>query len=277
MDTWSGFRGEDLIDMSFERMADEYERTLKAAGLLYMLTKDGADNETLANLGKNGRLMSSRNYDDCMTLKRQRVGHCCTRSACRTCRVYRCPVVPHHGCMRSARHACGLLFYPQPQLYDYYAQPYEYYGQQLVFAKYQAQPMYHGYGSRREGHVHQEEQPPPPPPLPNRWLTRGGGLTGGDNLPLKKEEDAAVAYADREAKPEEEQEAVPYGGAPEPEAKPEDEQEHAYPRERPPARGEPCLTQKGPEADVATGGGTGCGCVVSHAFCRSACRALMWL
>ena len=32
MDTWSGFRGEDLIDMSFEKMADKYERTLKAAG-----------------------------------------------------------------------------------------------------------------------------------------------------------------------------------------------------------------------------------------------------
>ena len=39
MDTWSGFRGEDLINMSFERMADKYERTLKTAGLLrYILT-----------------------------------------------------------------------------------------------------------------------------------------------------------------------------------------------------------------------------------------------
>ena len=59
MDTWSGFRGEDLIDMSFE-MDDKYERTLKAAGLLrYMLTQDGADDETLANLSKNWRLISS--------------------------------------------------------------------------------------------------------------------------------------------------------------------------------------------------------------------------
>ena len=76
MDTWSGFRGEDLIDMSFEKMADKYERTLKAAGSLrYMLTRDGADDETLAYLGKNWRLMSSNDYDDYMTLKRQRVCH----------------------------------------------------------------------------------------------------------------------------------------------------------------------------------------------------------
>ena len=92
MDTWSGFRGKDLIDMSFERMADKYERTLKAAGwLCYMLTQDGADDETLANLGKNWRLMSSRDYDEYMTLKRQRVCHCYTRFACCTCRLYRCP------------------------------------------------------------------------------------------------------------------------------------------------------------------------------------------
>ena len=39
MDTWSGFRREDLIDMSFGKMAYKYERTLKAAGWLrYMLT-----------------------------------------------------------------------------------------------------------------------------------------------------------------------------------------------------------------------------------------------
>ena len=89
MDTWSGFRGEDLIDMSFEKMAGKYERTLKAARLLrYMLTQDGADDETLANPGKNWRLMRSRDYDDYMTLKRQRVCHCCTRSACRTCRLH---------------------------------------------------------------------------------------------------------------------------------------------------------------------------------------------
>ena len=60
MDMWSGFRGEDLIDMSFERMADKYERTLKAARFLrYMLTQDGADDETLANVGKNWRLMTA--------------------------------------------------------------------------------------------------------------------------------------------------------------------------------------------------------------------------
>ena len=63
MDTWSGFRGEDLIDMSFEKTADKYERTLKAAwSLRYMLTQDGADDETLAKLGKNWRLMSSSDY-----------------------------------------------------------------------------------------------------------------------------------------------------------------------------------------------------------------------
>ena len=76
----------------------------------------------------------------------------------------------------------------------------------------------------------------PHPLLPNRWLTRGGGVTGGDNLPLKKEEDKAVAYADPEAKPEDEQEAVPYGGAPELEAKPENKQEPANPREPPRGR-----------------------------------------
>ena len=93
MDTWSGFRGEDLIDVSFEKMADKYERTLQAAGLLrYMLTQAGDDDETLANLGKNWRLMRSSDYDDYMTLKRQTVCHCCTRSACRTCRLYRCPL-----------------------------------------------------------------------------------------------------------------------------------------------------------------------------------------
>ena len=76
MDTWSGFRGEDLIDMSFKKMADEYQRTLKAAGLLrYMLTQAGADDETLANMGKNCRLLSSSEYEDYMTLKRQRVCH----------------------------------------------------------------------------------------------------------------------------------------------------------------------------------------------------------
>ena len=102
----------------------------------------------------------------------------------------------------------------------------------------------------------------PPEPV----VDEGGEVTGGDNLPLKKEEDEAVAYADPEAKPEEEHEAVPYGGAPELEAKPEDKPEPADPREPPPARGEPLLTQKCPEADVATGGGTGCGCVQSHAL-----------
>ena len=59
---------------------------------------------------------------------------------------------------------------------------------------------------------------------------------------------------------------MPHGGAPEPEAKPVDKQQPADPRKPPPARGEPLLTQKGPEADVATGGGTGCGCVPSHAL-----------
>ena len=65
MDTWSGFRGEDLIDMSFEKMADKYEPLARD-----MLTQDGADDETLANLGKNWRMMSSSDYDDYMTLKR---------------------------------------------------------------------------------------------------------------------------------------------------------------------------------------------------------------
>ena len=108
--------------------------------------------------------MSSRDYDDYMTLKRQRVRHCCTRSACRTCRLYRCPWRPsstlHALCAsylwslllflaplitaaRALRVICagscsGYLrpipqtaqpaYYLQPQPYDYYAQPYEYYG-----------------------------------------------------------------------------------------------------------------------------------------------------
>ena len=58
---------------------------------------------------------------------------------------------------------------------------------------------------------------------------------------------------------EAEQEALP-------EAKPEDKQHPVDTREPPPARGERLLTQKGPEADAATGGGTGCGCVPSHAL-----------
>ena len=98
---------------------------------------------------------------------------------------------------------------------------------------------------------------------------------GGEvDVPLKKvQEDEAVPYggppepeAKPEEKPEEEQDAVAQGGAPEPEAKPEDKQQPADPREPPPARGEPLLTQKGPEADVATCGETGCGCVLSHAL-----------
>ena len=156
-------------------------------------------------------------------------------------------------------------YYPQPQPYDYFGQPYEYYGQQPVYAKYPAQPMYHGYGS------HQEEQPPPPPPgiPPAPEVDEGGKV----DFPLKKEEDEAEPYGGApgpetkpEQKPEPDQEAVPHGGAPEPEAKPEHKQQPADPRELPPARREPLLTQKGPEADVATVGGTGCGCVPSHAL-----------
>ena len=229
MDAWIAFRGEDLIDMFFERMADNNERTLKAARLpRYMLTQDGADDETLANLGKNWRLVSSRDCDNYMTLQRQRVCHCCTLSACCTCRLYCCPwrpsslllalcasyvlsrllsLVPHITAARALRVICvgscfGYLrpiqttvqpvYYPQPQPYDHYAQPYEYYGREPVFAKYQPQPVYHGYWSQRAEHVHQEEQPPPPPPDP--VVDEEVEVTGGDNLPLKKEEHAAVAY-----------------------------------------------------------------------------------
>ena len=81
--------------------------------------------------------------------------------------------------------------------------------------------MYHGYGSHREEHVHQEEQPPPPPGIPPAPVVDEGGEV---NVPLKKqEEDEVVPYggapepeAKPEEKPEEEQEAVPHGGAPEP-------------------------------------------------------------
>ena len=133
--------------------------------------------------------------------------------------------------------------YLQPQPYDYYAQPYEYHGYHTSLAKYQAQHHgYHGYEAPRE------EQPPPPPPEP--VVDEGGEVTGRDNLPLKKEEDEAAAYP----------------GTQEPEAKPEQKQAPADSREPPPARGEPLLTQKDPEADVATGGGTGCGCVPSRAL-----------
>ena len=95
-----------------------------------------------------------------------------------------------------------------------------------MYAKYQAQPMYHEYGSHRAEHVHQEEQPAPPPPAP--VVDEGGEV----DVPLKKEEDEAVPCggapepeAKPEEKPEEEQEAVPHGGAPELEAKAEDKQE----------------------------------------------------
>ena len=148
-------------------------------------------------------------------------------------------------------------YYLQPQPYDYYGQPYQYYGQQPVYAKYPAQPMYHGYES------HQEE--PPPPPLgipPAQEVDERGEL----DFPLKKEADEAEASGgapEPEAKPEEKPETVQEA---EPEAKPEDKQQPADPREPRPARGEPLLTQKGPEAGVATGVATGCGCVPSHAL-----------
>ena len=205
-----------------------------------------------------------------MTLKRHMVYHCFAHSACRTCRLYRCPRRPssllhvlcasyvlcllpslaplitaaralrvirvgsYFGYRRCIPQTAQPAYYLQPQLYDFFAQPYEYHGQHPVFAKYQVQPMYHGYGSHREEHVNQEEQPPPPSPEP--VVDEVGEVNGGDNLPVKKEEDEAVACADPEAKPEDEQEAVPYRGAPEPEAKPEDKQEPADPREPPPAR-----------------------------------------
>ena len=107
--------------------------------------------------------------------------------------------------------------------------------------------------------------PPPPPGIPPALEVDEGGEI---DFPLKKGED----------------EAEPSGGAPEPEprleekvvqeaelealpeAKPEDKQQPANPREPPPARGEPLLTQKGPEADAPSGGGTGCGCVPSDAL-----------
>ena len=111
----------------------------------------------------------------------------------------------------------------------------------------------------------ERSRPHPPPGIPPAPEVDEGGEI---DFLLKKEED----------------EADPSGGAPEPqpkleekvvqeaeqealpEAKPEDKQQPADPREPPPARGEPLLTQKGPEADAATGGGTGCGCVPSHAL-----------
>ena len=75
--------------------------------------------------------------------------------------------------------------------------------------------------------------------------------SGGAPEPEAKLEEKVVQEAEQEALPE---------------AKPEDKQQPADPREPPPARGELLLTQKGPEADAATGGGTGCGCVPSHAL-----------
>ena len=117
--------------------------------------------------------------------------------------------------------------------------------------------MYHGYESR------QKEPPPPPPGIPPAPEVDEGGEI---DFLLKKEDDEAEPYggapepeAKLEEKPEAEQEA-------EAEAKPEDKQQPADPREPPQARGDPLLTQKGPQADVATGGGTECGCVPSHAL-----------
>ena len=154
-------------------------------------------------------------------------------------------------------------YYPQPQPYDYYGQPYQYYGQQPVYAKYPAQPMYCGY------ECHQEEPPPPPPGIPPApEVDEGGEL----DFLLKKEEDEAepsggAPEPTTQAKPEEKPEAVQEAEQEaEPEAKPEDKQQPADPREPPPFRAEPLLTQKGPEAGLATGGGTGCGCVPSHAL-----------
>ena len=154
-------------------------------------------------------------------------------------------------------------YYTQPQPYDYYGQPYQYYGQQPVYAKYPAQPMYRAYES------HQEEPSPPPPGIPPApEVDEGGEL----DFPLKKEEDEAepsggAPEPSTEAKPGEKPEAVQEAEQEaEPEAKTEDKEQPAHPREPPPARGEPLLTQKGPEAGAAAGGGTECGCVPSHAL-----------
>ena len=102
--------------------------------------------------------------------------------------------------------------------------------------------------------------------LPHRRLTRGGEI----DFPLKKEEHEAEPSGgapEPEAKVEEKPEVVQESEEEAlPEAKPEDKKQPAHPREPPPARGERLLTQKGPEADAATGGVTGCGCVPSHAL-----------
>ena len=102
---------------------------------------------------------------------------------------------------------------------------------------------------------------PPLVSLPHRRWTRGG------EIPAQEEDEAEPSGGAPEPQPkleekmvqEAEQEALP-------EAKPEDKQQPADTGEPPLARGEPLLTQKGPEADAATGGGTGCGCVPSHAL-----------
>ena len=163
-------------------------------------------------------------------------------------------------------------YYPQPQpqakQYDYYGQSYQYYEQQPVYAP--AQLMYQGYESHREE--------PPPPPLgipPAREVDEGGEIS----LSLKKEEDEAepsVGAPEPEPKLEEKvvQEAVQEAL---PEAKPEDKQQPADTRQPPPARGEPLLTQKGPEANAATGGVTGAGVFRPMRYRRSACPALIWL
>ena len=139
MDTCSGFRGEDLIDMLFEKMADKYERTLKAAGFLrYMLT--------------------------CLCS--------CPRRPSSVLHAF-CASYVSTPVLQTAQTAYYPQPQPQPQPYDYYGQSYQYYGQQPVYAKYPAQLMYQGYES------HQEEPPPPLVSLPQRRLTRGGKSTSG--------------------------------------------------------------------------------------------------
>ena len=196
-------------------------------------------------------------------------------SAARVLRVIRVvfapvPGAPHQCCTRSARHTCRLLFYrprrrrttrspsPRPSSTTITA------SRTGTTGNSRCMPQRNSCTKGTSPTERSRPHPPGPgiPPAPE--VDEGGGI----DFPLKKEED----------------EAEPSGGAPEPEpkleekvvqeteqealpeAKLEDKQQPADPREPPPARGEPLLTQKGPEADAATGGGTGCGCVPSRAL-----------
>ena len=91
----SGVRNDKLIDMPFKSMAIKYERTVKAADQLrYMMTEEhDANEEALANLGKNWQLIISREHDEYMGWMRQKICRPCVHRVARWRQMCPCMAV----------------------------------------------------------------------------------------------------------------------------------------------------------------------------------------